>query len=161
MNYGYDVVSELPVFEFPVTIEDEINPPLGDRLPQAINLARQISRYGGLCMVLIHTDILEHKLDFERGFIEAVKPFSWFGTLNDYGAWWSARNEVLVDAKWQGERLEVRLFAPKPIAGLTLEISPDLRFDPQHEIPLGSQIVEGRVLLAEIDGSQVINFVRR
>ncbi len=161
LNYGYDVVSELPVFEFPVTIEDEINPPLGDRLPQAINLARQISRYGGLCMVLIHTDILEHKLDFERGFIEAVKPFSWFGTLNDYGAWWSARNEVLVDAKWQGERLEVRLFAPKPIAGLTLEISPDLRFDPQHEIPLGSQIVEGRVLLAEIDGSQVINFVRR
>ena len=40
----------MDVFEFPVTVEDEELPKLGDRVPEAVELARQIGRYGGsLC----------------------------------------------------------------------------------------------------------------
>ena len=56
----------MKVFEFPVTIEDEELPKLGDRLPQALEGARQVSRYGGLCVVLIHLNILNPKLAFEK-----------------------------------------------------------------------------------------------
>jgi len=49
---------------------------MGDRLPQALEVARQVSRYGGLCVVLIHPNILDHKLAFEKGFVEGVRPYA-------------------------------------------------------------------------------------
>ena len=161
LNYDRDVTTELPIFEFPVTIEDEALPSLGDRLPQAVTLARKIARHGGLCVVLIHTNTLAHKLAFEREFIEAVKDFSWFGTLGDYGEWWSARNEVQVDSEWQGNRLMVHLFAPKSLTGLTLEIPSGLRLDPQHRQQIGAEIIGGRVLLGQLQGMSVISLIRQ
>ena len=161
LNHDRDVTTEVPIFEFPVTIEDEHLPRLGDRLPQAVALAKKIARRGGLCVVLIHPDILGHKLAFERGFIEAVKDFSWFGALGDYGAWWSARNEVQVDAEWQGDRLMVRLFAPKPLKGLTLEIPSGLRLGPQHSQQTGAEMIGGRLVLGELEGTSVVSLVRQ
>ena len=161
LNHDRDVTTELPIFEFPVTIEDEHLPPLGDRLPQAVTLARKIARHGGLCMVLIHPNILGHKLAFEREFIAAVKEFSWFGTLGDYGAWWSARNEVQVDAEWQGDRLMVHLFAPKSVKGITLEVPFGMRLDPQHRQPIGAGMAGARVLLGQLQGMSVISLVRQ
>jgi len=130
-------------------------------LPQAVDLAKKIARHGGLCVVLIHPDILAHKLAFEREFIEAVKDFSWFGTLGDYGEWWSARNEVQVDSEWQGNRLMVHLSAPKPLTGLTLEIPSGLRLDPQHLQQIGAEITGGRLLLDQLQGTSVISFSRQ
>lgn len=65
-----------PVFEFPVALEDEEKPALHERLPQAINLAHQLARYGGLMNILIQPDILGHKLQFEREFIVGVQHFA-------------------------------------------------------------------------------------
>lgn len=115
----------LPVFEFPVTVEDEAAPKLGERLNEAINLAQKISRYGGTFVALIHTDVLDHKLEFERGFVAAVKPYAWFGAMRDFGAWWSARNQVECDVENNG--LTVRLSLPEKISGLTLNLPADLQ----------------------------------
>ncbi len=161
LNHDRDSMTELPVFEFPVTIEDELQPPLGDRLPQAVALAGKIARRGGLCVVLIHPDILGHKLAFERDFIEAVKGYSWFGALRDYGAWWSARNEVEVDSEWRGERLVVSLNAPKPLGGLTLEIPPGLRLDPRNRPQAGAEMIDGRLVLGRIQGKSAISLIRQ
>jgi hypothetical protein len=161
LNFDRDVTTELPIFEFPVTIEDEALPPLGDRLPQAVALAGKIARRGGLCVVLIHPDILGHKLAFEREFIAAVKGFSWFGALGDYGEWWSARDQVQVDSEWQGDRLVVRLFAPKPLKGLTLEIPSGLRLDPQNRQQTGAEMIGDRLLLGELEGMSVVSLIRQ
>lgn len=161
LNFDRDVTTEVPIFEFPVTIEDEALPPLGDRLPQAVALAGKIARRGGLCMVLIHPDILGHKLAFEREFIEAVREFSWFGSLGDYGAWWRARNEVQVDSQWQDDRLIVRLFSPKPLEGLTLEIPSGLRLGPQQGQQTGAEMIGGRVLLGPLQGLSVVSLMRQ
>lgn len=67
---------EVDIFEFPVTIEDEELPKMGVRLPQALEVARNISRYGGSVVVLIHPNILDHKLAFEKGFVEGVRPYA-------------------------------------------------------------------------------------
>ncbi len=161
LNHDRDVKTELPIFEFPVTIEDEALPALGDRLSQAVTLAGKIARHGGLCVVLIHPDILGHKLSFEREFIAGVREFSWFGTLGDYGQWWSARNEVQIDAEWQDGHLVVQLFAPKPVKGITLEVPAGLRLDLQHRQPSDAEMTGNRVLLGQLRGKSVIRLVRQ
>jgi hypothetical protein len=75
------------VYEFPITVEDELTPPLLERLPQALELARKLSRYGGLFVLLIHPDVVGPKMEFERRLIEAVRDDAWLGSLEEFGAW--------------------------------------------------------------------------
>ena len=94
-----------------MTIEDEEKPPLGERVQAALDVARELARYGGLMNVLIHPDITGHKLQFERDFITALKPVAWFGTVNDFATWWAARNEVAVDVELSANFAAVTLTA--------------------------------------------------
>jgi len=80
-------LAETAIFEFPITIEDEAKPPIGERLQEAIDLARKLSGYGACYIVLIHTNTLGHKFDFERSLVSAIRDFSWFGSLSDFGKW--------------------------------------------------------------------------
>lgn len=116
-----DNISETDVFEFPVTIEDEAEPPLVERLPEALALAEKIGRQGGAFVVLIHPDTLGQKLAFERALVEALKPTSWFGALEDYGAWWAARDQIAIEVAEEAGGPIVRLSAPLAIEGLPLE----------------------------------------
>jgi hypothetical protein len=122
LNYARETAAELNVFEFPVTVEDEESPKMGERLPQALELAKRIRRYGGCFVVLIHPNVLDHKLAFEKGFVNAVKDFAWFGSLTEFGQWWSARNMVTVDVYPHGQKHTVVVGAPRKMTGLTLEV---------------------------------------
>lgn len=122
LNYDRGLVAETPIFEFPVTIEDEEKPPLGERVQAALDVARELARYGGLMNVLIHPDITGHKLQFERDFVTALKPVAWFGTVNEFASWWAARNEVAVDVELSANFAAVTLAAPQPLNGLPLNI---------------------------------------
>ncbi len=122
LTYDRLTDSEVEVFEFPVTIEDEELPKLGDRLPQALELARKVGRYGGSVVVLIHPNILDHKLAFEKGFVEGVRPYAWFGSVREFGQWWAARNQAEVDVVRESTAMRITLTAPSPVAGLTLEM---------------------------------------
>lgn len=125
LNYGRETDTELNIFEFPVTIEDEELPQMGERLPQALELAQLIRRYGGCFVVLIHPNVLDHKLEFEKRFVDAVKDFAWFGSLTEFGEWWSARNALTVDVYSDGQKHTVVMAAPRKMAGLTLEVPAD------------------------------------
>ncbi len=122
LNYDRSVQAEIGVFEFPVTIEDEELPKMGDRLPQALAVARQISQYGGLCVVLIHPNILDHKLAFEKGFVEGVRSFAWFGSVGQFGDWWAARDQVGIEVVRMAGHFRVELTIPRALSGLTLEV---------------------------------------
>lgn len=122
LNYDRARAAETPIFEFPVTIEDEEQPTLGERVQAALDVARELARYGGLMNVLIHPDITGHKLQFERDFITALKPVAWFGTVNDFATWWAARNEVAVDVQLSANFAAVTLTAPQPLNGLPLQV---------------------------------------
>ncbi len=149
LNYDRFNEMEMNVFEFPVTVEDEELPKLGDRVPEAIDLARQIGRYGGDVVVLIHPNVLDHKLEFEKRFVEAVKPFAWFGSLSQFGQWWAARNEVAVDVSKAGEERILTIQVPSPMVGLTIEVPGDWTLDTRSTVPGSVERIGGVILLHE------------
>lgn len=154
LTYGRGQTSPTSVFEFPVTVEDEHPPRLGDRLPQAIDLARQIARYGGTYVALIHTDVTDHKLAFQEGLIEAVRPFAWFGSMRSFGDWWVARDAVALDvARASDGTLNLTLKAPTPIEGLTLAVPATHRLAGSQ--PAGTTVTEspGQLVIGRLDGS--------
>jgi len=117
---GYD--SEIDIFEFPITIEDEYGR-LGDRLDEAIELANRIGRHGGVVNILIHTDLLDHKLEFERGFITEFSNRAWFSTVRDFGNWWAVRDSAVISVEsLDTDRRRVVLDVDGTIEGLGIQI---------------------------------------
>ena len=131
---------------------------MGDRLPQALEVARQISRYGGSVVVLIHPNILDHKLAFERGFVEGVRPYAWFGSVREFGRWWAARNQVEVDVTRDPTSLRVTLTMPQSIAGLTIELPEGWTLRQADSVHKGVT-QRGRVIIfPELKGTHVFRF---
>jgi hypothetical protein len=158
LNYDRLMDSEVDIFEFPVTIEDEELPKLGDRLPQALEVARRISRYGGSMVVLIHPNILDHKLAFEKGFVEGVRPYAWFGSMGEFGRWWAARNQVEVDVVREATVMCITLTVPQPVAGLTVEVPEGWRLMLSPSSPKGIEQRGTVVTFPELQGTQKIQF---
>ncbi|KQT19609.1 hypothetical protein ASG40_01900 [Methylobacterium sp. Leaf399] len=138
LTYGRGAQAETGIFEFPLTVEDERAPLMGLRLPQSLEVARKIARDGGIYPVLVHPNILGHKLEFVRGFTRAMRDRAWFGSVDDFGAWWAARDGVALDARREGDGVTVRLTAPRALDGLTVEIPPHWFLD-------GSEVTDARI----------------
>jgi len=156
LNYDRLTSTEVDVFEFPVTIEDEELPKLGDRLSQALEVARHISRYGGLCVILIHPNILDHKLAFEKRIVESLRPYGWFGSIGEFGRWWAARNQVGLEVVPADGRLRVELIIPQRLAGLTLEIPAGWRLDPGWPLLTGIEQRGSLVTLPTVQGRHTV-----
>lgn len=152
----YDRTYDKPVdiHEFPVTIEDEAGR-LGDRTDAAIAVTNAIARYHGLVNVLVHTDSVDHKLDFTRRFIAEFKDRAWFSTVGNYGQWWQARESValaVVASTPQQRRLT--LTANGDIGGLTLLLPAGWRYSGGVD---GSSQQGERLTLGEFTGNAVID----
>jgi hypothetical protein len=152
LTYGRDISAQSTIYEFPVSIEDEELPRLGDRLPQALSLADRLARYGGLFVVLIHPNITDHKLKFEKQLVTELKQRAWFGTVRQYGEFWAARDQVKVDFKRQGERIKVTLVAPLKVSGLTVLLPRGYKVaSPNSALKLKQS--NGRVVIGELSGN--------
>ncbi len=114
--------SETAVYEFPITVEDEKNPPMDGRVENAVELAGKISRYGGLFVILIHPNVTAEKLRFLKIFSERMRDKAWWGTLREFGDWWTARDGVEADVIRSGDRRVLRLSSPLPVRGLGLRL---------------------------------------
>jgi len=158
LNYDRLTDSEVEIFEFPVTIEDEALPKMGDRLPQALDVASRISRYGGSVVILIHPNILDHKLAFEKGFVEAVRPYAWFGSVGEFGRWWAARNRVEIDVARDPTAMRVTLKVPISVAGLTLEIPEGWQVARSGNSARGVEQHGTVVTFAELQGTRTVLF---
>ena len=147
---------ETPVYEFPVTIEDEEAPPLGTRLAPALALAETLSGYGGLFVILIHPNEVGGKLDFEKGFVAAWKDRAWFGTMAEFGAWWAARDAVEVDVDAAAKTATVA--APLPIDGLLLRVPAGWTLDRVEPPSSAAEVVPGGLLLRRASGTMTLRF---
>ena len=149
---------ETGVFEFPIAVEDEFLPSMDQRVDEALTLARQLARYGGSYVILIHPNEIDHKYRFLEQIVPKLKPFAWFGTLGQYGRWWAARDQVEVDLLQQQGKLELRLTATEPLEGLTLELPAGMR--PPAKAGF-TQLPENRWVLARLPaGTQVFTLSR-
>ncbi len=158
LTYGRGFRSDTPIFEFPITVEDERRPLPLARLGQAIDLAKQLSAYGGSCVVLIHPNVVGEKLDFERGLVEAVREKAWFGSVSEFGSWWAARNGVEIDVTETGANPTVRVRAPERIDGLTLRIPAGWTFKASDPSRVSVKATQGMVILGPVDGDVTLHF---
>jgi hypothetical protein len=72
--------------------------------------------------VLIHPNILGHKLEFEQRFVAAVRDMAWFASVGQFGAWWASRDQVGVDVAVDGRRRILSLDVPSRLGGLTVSV---------------------------------------
>ncbi|MBY0265242.1 MAG: polysaccharide deacetylase family protein [Burkholderiales bacterium] len=146
LAYDRDVSAQTGVYEFPITVEDELGARLGDRLPQALELAGKIERYGGLYVVLIHPNITGHKLEFQNRLIAGLKDRAWFGTLREFGGWWVARDAASLRVSSSDRQRRLQLTLPQALSDLALEVPAQWRLDREHA-PAGITQSGNRVLL--------------
>lgn len=150
---NYD--TELNIFEFPITIEDERGR-LGDRIDESIALANKIGRHGGVVNVLIHTDVLDHKLEFEKRFIAEFKERAWFGTVAQFGDWWTVRDSALVQVDTVNSHTKrVRISTDGGIDGLAIRVPEG--WDYQEGLD-GSQQQDDVLVLGTFEGSAQLLF---
>jgi len=126
--YDYMLDSELDLYEFPITIEDDEPPEMDKRFEEAVILTKKVSRYGGIINILIHPNIMGHKYRFLEMYIEKFKEEAWFGTVSQYGEWWAARTKLEVDAKSIDNYVIVTLAGPLKIKNLPLVIPKYLKY---------------------------------
>ncbi|MBC7471327.1 MAG: polysaccharide deacetylase family protein, partial [Ramlibacter sp.] len=138
LSHHGDGRAALPVWEFPVTLEDERMLPMDTvLLPKALEVARQLAAYGGMCVVLIHPNVLADKLRFQQAFVAKMREAgAWLGPLGEFAAWWEARDGVQVDVEAAAGRARVILRSAVPVKGLALQL------------PVGWRIVPGSSLAA-------------
>jgi hypothetical protein len=161
LTYGRETRSAVGLYEFPVTLEDESLPPLSERLPQAVDLARKIAAYGGSFILLIHTNIVDGKLEFEREFLNQVHGMSWVGSVAQLGSWWSARDKVGVDVESpEVDRRVVRLKLGEAVDGLVLSVPEDWTLDRSQPGSLQARQRGESVVLGPLQGPASIHFQR-
>ena len=99
LTYGRGNGALAPVFEFPVTIEDEAPPALSHRQDAAFGVVEQIARRHGVAVILLHPDVGGQRLAFEQQLVKRFQRRAWFTTLANLGAWWKAREEFEPDVQ--------------------------------------------------------------
>ena len=156
LTHGRETTAQSAVYEFPVSVEDEAKPPLADRLAQTLALADRLGRYGGLLVVLIHTDVTDQKLEFERRLVEALHRRAWFGTLREFGEFWAARDRVTVDVERRGAQLRIALAAPARVAGLALGLPAGYRVASAEPRELRFTQTGGQIVIDALDGEATL-----
>ena len=146
LNYNREYDAEVPAFEFPVTDDDEIPPYTINRAESAIALAKKIARYGGCFIGQVHPNSLG--LIVQKKFIAALKDEAWIGTINDFGLWWAARNEVTIDVNNVNDRRIVTVVVPKRMEGLAIMLP--LRSTPISVEGGGKYSVDGKLIIFEL-----------
>ncbi len=127
-------------------------------LPQALAVADKISRYGGLFLVLIHPDILDHKLEFQKGLVEALKGRAWFGSLREFGNWWTARDQIVWRIERAGTRRSLVLDLPQPISGLALHVPESYRLVKAEPQTVEVQAVNHALVVKQASGRITLEF---
>ena len=146
LNYNREYDSELPAFEFPVTDDDEYPPFNTSRAQSSIALAKKISQYGGCFIGQVHPNA--YGLQVEKEFVKALKDEAWFGTINDFGLWWAARNEVTLDVFYTDARRVVTIYVPKRMEGLSIMLP--IRSTPIDVEGGGKYSVDGKLIIFEL-----------
>jgi len=106
--------------------------------------------------VLIHTDVTDHKLDFERKLVAALRPRAWFGTLREFGDFWAARDKVAVDVERLGKQIRLVLAAPQRVVGLALRVPAGYRVASVEPGGLAFTQTDELVVVAELSGSAML-----
>jgi hypothetical protein len=112
---------ESAITEFPILITDSKTPML-PLVPDFNNVLDDEAVLHGVCVVLIHPDVVADKLPTELALYDHVKGRFWVGDLDSFGDFWLSRGRVQIATSFNGDVETVRVTAPAAISGLTLDV---------------------------------------
>jgi peptidoglycan/xylan/chitin deacetylase (PgdA/CDA1 family) len=118
LTYNRRGLSYVKVFRFPVTIEDEMKPPLFERLQSSNETCEKVAKLKAVCTILVHPNIRGQKLDYVVETIKYWKDRAHFSTVKDFGDWWSTRDELKVNIIGNSIQIE----STRTMKGLPLEL---------------------------------------
>lgn len=123
LNFDRSTSGEVNVYEFPITIEDEMSRPMTGRLDAALQVMAKLQRYGGMMVVLIHPNVLEDKLQFLEGLLARTRQSDiWTGTLREFGHWWTVRDQVQLDVQAVRGGYVADIGIPTDATGISLQL---------------------------------------
>ncbi|MGA9977891.1 MAG: hypothetical protein WBQ08_04595 [Candidatus Sulfotelmatobacter sp.] len=158
LDFDLGMTEPTPIFEFPVTFEDEQLPPIGERIPAMLDVIEANAENGAPSVLLIHSNNSQDKLQAERGLLARLPKDILVESMVDYARFWKARSQL----RWLsrpvsgGEQIEID--AELPLAGLTL-VSPR-KIQSASGMP-GIRWTDHEVILPDLAGkSQVLVRIR-
>jgi hypothetical protein len=118
---GLEFERDSGIYEFPVTIEDEELPPLGERVRSALDIFEANAANGAISVVLIHPTGGGDKLKAERAMLEGLPPGVAARDPLEFARYWRARDRLqwslLPGAKPREVVLQVA--SPEAVRGIT------------------------------------------
>ncbi|MBS0255961.1 MAG: hypothetical protein JSS36_12345 [Proteobacteria bacterium] len=103
-----------PVWEVPVTIEDEEGE-MARRLDTAYQVIARVAADHGLVVIQIHPDVTSAKLAFEKRVIADWRNRAWFTTVTGFGDWWRARDGAVVDVDGSDGAWRLEVASSQPL----------------------------------------------
>jgi hypothetical protein len=152
---GLGFAEDSGLYEFPVTFEDEEQPPLPQRIDSALDVVRANAENGAINVLLIHPNVAGDKLAAEKALLERLPADVTPTDIQSYALFWRGRDRLRwsVAAGKSRDQALVNLCATDAVAGLTLEfqrtilradgratISPDKHRIVLPELKAGEQI---------------------
>jgi hypothetical protein len=125
LTYDRDFEHESPIYEFPVTFEDEASPPLPERIGQALEVIQANADNGAANVILIHTNDDEKKVPAEEALLNGLPPDILVSDMTDYAQFWRARDRL----NWQvlpggsPDKITMKITSAEPVSGLTFEFA--------------------------------------
>jgi hypothetical protein len=120
LNLEFERDSQL--YEFPIALEDEEAPPLGQRLDGARDLIEANAENGAITVALIHPDSTD-KLAAEEALVQRLPKDIAVSDLLSFARFWRARDRLAwqVQSRPDPREVELTLTSPEPLSGLTIE----------------------------------------
>jgi hypothetical protein len=143
------------LYEFPVTIDDSDDPPLKQRVGQALEVIRANAENGAPSVVLIHTNESQEKLLAEEGLLRGLSPGVVATDIESFARFWRARDRLRWTARIAKDQssMELDLTSDEAVAGLTVEFQCEIA-DLQGE----ARLLPGRrrILLPNLESGKPI-----
>jgi hypothetical protein len=116
------------IYEFPVTIDDSEDPPLEQRVEQALEVIRANAENGAVNVVLIHPTDSQGKLLAEEALLRRLPPGVMSTDLESFARFWRARDRLQWTVRMTKDQSEMDLDVTNDerIEGLTFEFQREI-----------------------------------
>jgi len=152
-----DFEHESGIYEFPVTIEDEEQPPLRERVGEALEVIRANAGNGAANVILIHTDDPKSKVPAEESLLNQLPAGVAASDMLTFARFWRARDRLDWSVRPGRDPWEVILRArsAEAVSGLIFEFTrsisaiegPGKVLDDRHRLALPDLLAGAEVSL--------------
>lgn len=155
LTLGLDFEQEAGLYEFPVTIEDEEEPALRERVDSAIDVFRANADNGAVSVVLIHPTDAGMKLEAEQAMLERLPAGVEAMDPLEFARFWRARDRLdwNVAPGAKPRTIVLRAGSREPVRGITFEFGGEIA-----AVSAGANLLDDRhrIVLAPLEAGKSV-----